>query len=74
MERLQIESFGENVGLLTQEVFGLEVTDAGFHKILKKVANKTESYEEAIAKFDNQIGMEAKAILRNLFYHKNRDK
>lgn len=66
-ERLQIESFGENVGMLTQEVFGLEVTEAGFHKLLNKAANNSENYEDALAKFNNHIGMEAKAILRNLF-------
>jgi len=35
VERLEIESFGENVGILTREVFGLEVTQSGFHKLLK---------------------------------------
>jgi len=70
-ERLEIESFGENVGTLTQEVFGLEVTDSGFHKILKDIVERTETFEEAVVKFDNQLGLEARAILRNLFYQKN---
>ena len=70
-ERLEIESFGENVGTLTQEVFGLEVTDSGFHKILKDIVERTEAFEEAVVKFDNQLGLEARAILRNLFYQKN---
>jgi len=69
-ERLEIESFGENVGVLTQEVFGLEVTDSGFHKILKELVRTTASYEMAIELLNNQIGLEAKAILRSLFYHK----
>ncbi|MCY1662315.1 AAA family ATPase [Chryseobacterium sp. SL1] len=69
-ERLQIESFGENVGILTQEIFGLEVTDSGFHKILKDIVNKTNSYEHAIRILNNQLGLESKAILRSLFYQK----
>ncbi len=69
-ERLEIESFGENVGILTQEVFGLEVTDSGFHKILKELVRATSSYEMAIELLNNQIGLEAKAILRSLFFHK----
>lgn len=73
-ERLEIESFGENVGMLTQEVFGLEVTDAGFHKILKQIGNESNSYEEAVSKFDNQLGFEAKAILRNLILLKKNEK
>lgn len=70
-ERLEIESFGENVGLLTQEVFGLEVTDSGFHRILKDISDITDSFEEAVEKFDNKLGLEARAILRSLFYQKN---
>ena len=69
-ERLEIESFGENVGVLTQEVFGLEVTDSGFHKLLRKFANEFGSYEEAALKLGNQLGLEAKAILRNLTFKK----
>ncbi|MES2387872.1 MAG: AAA family ATPase [Bacteroidota bacterium] len=70
-ERLEIESFGENVGLLTQEVFGLEVADSGFHRILKSIVSESDTYEEAIGKLNNQLGFEARAILRNLlFKHK----
>ncbi|WP_421211273.1 AAA family ATPase [Aeromonas sp. 600479] len=29
--RLEIETFGENVGVLTKEVFGLEVNNSGYH-------------------------------------------
>lgn len=69
-ERLEIESFGENVGILTQEIFGLEVTDSGFHKILKDLVSNTNSYQHAINVLHNQLGLEAKAILRSLFYQK----
>lgn len=68
-ERPEIESFGENVGLLTQEVFGLEVTDSGFHKILQSLAQRTDSYREAINELEGQLGFEGKAILRNLLYN-----
>lgn len=68
-ERLDIESFGENVGLLTQEVFGLEVTESGFHKLLQNLAEETNSYQEAISMLDNQLGFEGKSILRNLQYN-----
>ena len=68
-ERLEIESFGENVGLLTQEIFGLEVTESGFHKMLQSLAIKADSYEEAISLLNNQLGLEGRVILRNLLYH-----
>jgi ABC-type branched-subunit amino acid transport system ATPase component len=73
-ERLQIESFGENVGVLTQEVFGLEVTDSGFHKILKHLVNSNHTYDSALKAMDYQIGLEARAILRGLFFQKEKRK
>jgi predicted ATPase len=70
VNRLRIESFGENVGTLTHEVFNLEVTNSGFHKRLKEIVAKTNSYEEAIEAFKSNLGLEAKAMLHSLFYQK----
>lgn len=72
VDRLEVESFGENVGVLTSEVFGLEVTHSGFHTLIKKSINLNDSYDEAIDSFSNQLGMEAKAIMRGLSFNKNR--
>lgn len=66
-ERLRYETFGENVGVLTNEVFGLEVTHSGFYKLLKEVASKANSYEEAVNYFEGQLGMEARAILMTYY-------
>lgn len=63
-ERLEIESFGENLGALTREVFGYEVTHSGFHKMLKEAAEKYRSYNRVVRHFNDELGMEAKAILR----------
>lgn len=65
-ERLEIESFGENLGALTREVFGYEVTHSGFHKMIREAAEKYRSYDRVIDHFNNELGMEAKAILRVL--------
>jgi predicted ATPase len=65
-ERLEIESFGENIGQLTQEVFGLEVTESGFHNILRQISKDSDNYESAIQKLNKQLGQEGKAILRTL--------
>lgn len=70
-DRLEIESFGENVGMLTQEVFGLEVTESGFHQILKKLVLENETYEDAALILNDQLGFEAQSILRNMFYRKS---
>lgn len=67
VERLETESFGENVGILTREVFGLENTDSGFHNLLNDAVNKFDSYDLAVQHFDGQLGIEARGILRALF-------
>jgi predicted ATPase len=66
-ERLPIETFGENVGTLTNEVFGLEVKNSGFYKLLDKIAGEKETYDDVIEHFNGQLGMEAKAILMTYF-------
>ncbi|MDX3224533.1 AAA family ATPase [Streptomyces sp. ME19-01-6] len=65
-ERPVIETFGENVGILTHEVFGLEVTDSGYHRYLKRLVRDNLSYEEILGRFDGQLGGEAKGIVMAL--------
>lgn len=73
VERLESESFGENVASLTHAVFGLEVQDSGFHNILKSLTQRYDTYAEALDSLDGQLGFEGRAILRNLFYLKGKD-
>ncbi|WP_222854065.1 AAA family ATPase [Fodinicola acaciae] len=65
-ERPQLETFGENVGVLTREVFGLEVTRSGFHRILEVALAADPNYERILARFEGRLGAEAKAILSAL--------
>ena len=65
-ERPLIETFGENVSVLTREVFGLEVTNSGFHNLLRKALAANGSYEATLQHFDDQLGAEARAILMAL--------
>lgn len=69
-ERPQLETFGENIGILTNEIFGLEVTESGFYKILKEILNENYSYENALESINKQLGIEGKSILRSLFFDK----
>lgn len=63
-DRPKIETFGENVGTLTREVFGLEVARSGFHALLQANVNRGGSYEEILASYNDQLGQEARGILR----------
>ena len=69
-ERPCIETFGENVGELTREIFGYEVTNSGFHKMLKDVSEKTKTYESAAKEFNGELGKEARSILKSYTYEK----
>jgi predicted ATPase len=64
VDRPQLETFGENVGILTNEVFGLEVAATGFHRMLWEAANDHHTYEAALGAFNGSLGTEGKAILR----------
>lgn len=64
--RPTIDTYGENVGTLTREVFNLEVTNTGFYLILKESVKRGESYEEILDDFEDALGLEARTILRSL--------
>jgi hypothetical protein len=70
-ERPSLETFGENVGVLTREVFGLEVTNSGFHQMLKAAVNRGLTFDEVIQHFDGQLGAEAQGIVRSLIAARN---
>ena len=73
-ERLPIKTFGASIGALTNEVFGLEVTDSGYHKLISNAAKTTNDYELICDQFDNQLGTEAVMLLRTLLaLHKSED-
>jgi hypothetical protein len=65
-ERPQLETFGENVGALTQEIFGLEITASGFHQVLTTNLDPNESYEHNVRRYGGQLGSEARALVRTM--------
>ncbi|HEX7675620.1 MAG TPA: AAA family ATPase [Bdellovibrio sp.] len=65
-ERPDLETFGENTGVLTREVFGLEVIKSGYHKLITEALDGDKTYDQVIADFGNEVGAEAKAIIRTL--------
>lgn len=66
VDRPESETFAENVGVLTREVFRLEVSKSGFHDLLASSVNNGKSYEEIEDEYQHQLGFEGKAILRSL--------
>lgn len=72
-ERLEIESFGENIGSLTSEIFGFEVTHSGFHKLLIDAVDKYGNYNRILRYFNYELGMEARGILKALLAAKEQE-
>lgn len=70
-DRPERETFGENVGVLTREIFGLEVTKSGFHEVLRNAVNGGGSFESVMAIYKDQLGVEAQALLRTLIATRN---
>jgi ABC-type uncharacterized transport system ATPase subunit len=64
--RPEIETFAEAVGILTREVFGLEVTRSGFHKMLGDAVEGETELDVVLQKFDNEVGAEGRALLSSM--------
>lgn len=73
IDRPKIETFGESVSDLTTEVFGLEVSNSGFHGLLKESVDEGKSYKDIIDEFNNQIGFEGRALLKVMISERDRD-
>ena len=58
------ETFGENVGVLTREIFGLEVTRSGFHDLLGQAVAQGKTFDEIVEAYKGRLGFEALALLR----------
>lgn len=71
--RPSIETFAENVGTLTREVFGLEVVNSGFHMMLTEEVNRGKTFEEIMDEYGFDIGFEGQALIRALVAHRDRD-
>lgn len=65
-DRPQNETFAENVGFLTREVFQLEVIKSGFHELLLQSVAENKSYDAILKDYSGKIGFEGKALLRAL--------
>lgn len=71
-KRPAIETFGENVGTLTREVFGLEVVKSGFHDLLSKSVESGSTFQEIVEDYNDQLGIEARALLKAMVVHRDR--
>lgn len=65
------ETFGESVGELTKEVFGLEVSKSGFHATLQEEVDAGKSLQQIREEFNDRIGMEGLSILMSMIAYRD---
>jgi predicted ATP-dependent endonuclease of OLD family len=66
-ERPTMETFAESVGILSREVFQLELAQSGYHQLLGELRQKALTYEGALGLLEGQLGAEGKAVLRGMY-------
>ena len=66
------ETFGENVGLLTREVFSYELLNTGFYRMIADAVKGYDDFDHLLAAFEGQLGGEARALTRSLLRQKNK--
>lgn len=64
------ETFGTSFSTLIDDVFGLEVRNSGFHKMMQEAAEQHDSFEDVLKEYRGQIGDEAIFLLRMLMRRK----
>ncbi|ECK8919702.1 hypothetical protein CET57_25870, partial [Salmonella enterica subsp. enterica serovar Infantis] len=72
--RPDIETFGENLGVLTREVFLLEVTNSGYHHLLSQSVDSELSYETILKNYNGQIGLEGRTVLKAMIMNRDEGK
>lgn len=70
--RPSIETFAEDVGVITKEVFQLEAGRSGFIDLFKDKVSQNLSFEEILRDFSGNIGYEGKALLRSMIMVRDR--
>jgi hypothetical protein len=69
---IRIESFGEGLGLISAEVFGLQSNATDFHRVLDEVTDKLKSLEAIEALFqDGAMSHQARAYVMSLLSNSN---
>lgn len=79
-ERLDIQTFGTTVGMLTQKVFGLRGRTTGFYQVLQEAVEEFGTYDKVLEAFESPqnglqldpLGDQAEIMLRTLLMLKER--
>ncbi|WP_336315053.1 AAA family ATPase [Streptococcus oralis] len=68
-----IETYGENIGKLTHEIFRLEYEKSSFVHDIEEQVQANENIADVFSYFRGQLGYEARALARQMMYDKQRN-
>lgn len=60
------ETFAENLGALTRDIFRVQVTESGHHSLIATAVAESEDLEEVLDRFGDQVGAEGRALARTM--------
>lgn len=66
VRRPNVKTFGQDITSLTSEIFGLELTKSGYHKLLSDMVEKYNDYDIIMKKLNNCLGNEGRSVLRTM--------
>ena len=66
----ELETFGENVGVLTYDAFGLTASSTDYHKVLDLLVRGCDSLDEVEALFQPGLSAQARAYVLSQFARK----
>lgn len=69
--RPRVETFGENTGILNQEVFRMDVMKTGYYTLIRNSIINEENIMDAFDMFDSKLGSESKEIVKEYFFIKD---
>lgn len=71
VKKPELETFGENVGILTYDAFGLNAAATDFHKVLDLLVDGCDDAEEVEELFDPGLSAQARAYVLTQFARKS---
>lgn len=71
INKLSLETFGENISAIVNEIFNVREVESNYKSLLKK-AISDKSFEEIIEMFPNGLSLHAMTYLNIIFNQKNR--
>jgi hypothetical protein len=64
--RPELETYGENVGVLTREVFELQLRRTGFNRLIHSLADEGVLANQILARLGGSLGSEGRALISTL--------